>query len=227
MDWFLTPAAEGPRHGGRAALDVAAPAAVPGAAPAAVPGAAPTGVPGPGRPDGLGAPGPDPRRLDLAIARVIDQQAESVLAGVRVAALHETADPLSYGAVLPGGSPTWLAADLDLLVQLVRLAAAAGVVLPHGVSGSPSADLADPDAQLEAARAGYRDVIDVLGRMSVADEVAPTCRDDALRLLRQVERRVHHLDEGHPALVDRRRPGHHGHHAYERQSEYIPGELLG
>ncbi|HET9653895.1 MAG TPA: hypothetical protein VFP72_00945 [Kineosporiaceae bacterium] len=171
------------------------------------------------------APGGDPRRLDLAIARVIEQQAESVLAGVQVAALYDAGDPLGYGAVLPGGCPSWLAADLDLLVQMVRLSAAAGVVLAHGVAGAPPVSLTDPGAHLAASRACYREVIDVLSRMSIADEVSTGCRDEALRLLRQVERRVHHLDETHPGMAER--PVTRSAGGYEREREYIPGELLG
>lgn len=167
------------------------------------------------------AQGDDPGRLDLAVARAVERQTENVLAGVQVAALFGAEGSLNTGAVLPGGSPTWLSADLDLLVQLVRLSAAAGVVLPHGVAGAPGAERADPEAQLAASRDCYRDVIGVLSMMSVSDEIPPTCRDDALRLLRQAERRVHHLDEDHPAMRDRTRPES----PYEH--EFIPGELLG
>jgi hypothetical protein len=166
------------------------------------------------------APGAEGGRLDLAVARAVERHAETVLAGVQVAALFGPQRSLSTGAVLPGGSPTWLAADLDLLVQLVRLSAAAGVVLPHGVAGAPGPELVEPVAQLAASRDCYRDVIEVLSAMSVSDEVPPPCRDDALRLLRQVERRVQHLDDGHPAVGDRS-----GSTAAER--EFIPGELLG
>jgi hypothetical protein len=162
----------------------------------------------------------DPGRLDLAVARAVERQAENVLAGVQVAALYGAEDSLSVGAVLPGGSPSWLAADLDLLVQLVRLAAAAGVVLPHGVAGAPGQELAEPTAQLAASRDCYREVIEVLSWMSVSEEVSGTIRDDALRLLRQVERRVHHLDQGHPGMVGKPHNSVYDH-------EFIPGELLG
>jgi hypothetical protein len=162
----------------------------------------------------------DQERLDLAVARVIELQAASVMAGVQVAALCADGDRLGSGAVLPGGSPAWLSADLDVLVQFVRLAAAAGVVLPDGVTGAPSADLTEPVAHLAAVRDCYRELIGVLSRMSVADEVWVTCRDDALRLLRQVERRVRHLDDEHPG-----RPASPRHSVYER--DFIPGELLG
>lgn len=201
MDWFLTTATE------------TAPALAP---PVTGPGPAPRAA---GQPRHI-APGADPDRLDLAVAHAVEQQTEFVLAGIQVAALYGDHESLSVGAVLPGGSPTWLSADVDLLVQLVRLAAAAGVVLPHGVAGAPSPDLAEPTAQLAASRDGYRDVIEVLSRMSVAEEVPATCRDDALRLLRQVERRVHHLDDGHPGMSVHGRQSAHRH-------EFIPGELLG
>lgn len=174
----------------------------------------------PGGPPRHMAEGADPGRLDLAVARAVERQAENVLAGVQVAAHYGAEDLLSEDAALPGGSPSWLAADLDLLVQLVRLAAAAGVVLPHGVAGAPSADLAGPTAQLAASRDCYREVIEVLSWMSVSDEVPGTCRDDALRLLRQVERRVHHLDEGHPGMAGKPHNSVYDH-------EFIPGELLG
>jgi hypothetical protein len=166
------------------------------------------------------AHGADPGRLDLAVAHAVERLAESVLAGVQVAAHFGTQDALSAGAVLPGGSPSWLAADLDLLVHLVRLSAAAGVVLPHGVAGAPSAELVHPPAHLDASRDCYGEIIEVLSRMSVAEEVPATCRDDALRLLRQVERRVHHLDDGHPGMAGRPPQS-----VYDR--EYVPGELLG
>jgi hypothetical protein len=166
------------------------------------------------------APRVDRNRLDLAIARVIELQVEAVMAGVHVAALCRGGDGLGSGAVLPGGSPAWLSADLDVLVQFVRLAAAAGVVLPDGVAGAHSADLSDPAAHLAAVRDCYRELIGVLSRMSVADEVWGPCRDDALRLLRQVERRVHHLDDEHPGRAATPR-----HSLY--QHDFIPGELLG
>ncbi len=169
-----------------------------------------------------GLPRVNPDRLDLAVAALVERLAAVVQAGVQVAALHSRDDPLSSGAVLPGGSPSWLAADLDLLVQLVRLAAAAGVVLPGAVAVPPSENLTEPQEHLQAGRSCYRDLIDVLGRLSLADEVPPPCRDDALRLLRQVERRVQHLDDGHPAAGD---PPTNGFAA--RHGEFIPGELLG
>jgi hypothetical protein len=201
MDWFLMTEAET--------------ASTPGAsAPAGEIAGRPVG-----QPRHL-APGADPGRLDLAVARGVERLAETLLAGVQVAALHGAADIPGTGAGLPGGAPSWLAADLDLLVQLVRLSAAAGVVLSPGVAGAPSPDLAHPSAHLVAARDCYREVIDVLSRMSVADEVPGSCRDDALRLLRQVERRVHHLDEGHPAMPTKSRQS-----LFDR--EFIPGELLG
>lgn len=166
------------------------------------------------------AQGADPARLDLAVAHSVERLAETVLAGVQVAALYGAEDQLSVGAVLPGGSPSWLAADLDLLVQLVRLSTAAGVVLPHGVSGTPSSELTRPTAHLASCRDCYREVIDVLSRMSVAEEVPATCRDDALRLLRLVERRVRHLGDGHPGLSSLPVQSAYNH-------EFIPGELLG
>lgn len=188
--------------------------------------------------------GADPDRLDLALVRAVERQTETVLRGVQVAAFHgETGirgetdvhgdtgrhgGTLSYGDPgSPGagpapsdGSPAWLAADVDLLVQLVRLAAAAGVVLPHGVAGVSAADPGVPSSHLAASRDCYREVIHVLGRMSVAEEVPVGCRDDALRLLRQVERRVRDLNAGAPGTADHPRRGVFDH-------EFIPGELLG
>lgn len=170
-------------------------------------------------------PGADPGRLDLALAHGVERLAETVLAGVQVAALYDTADTPGAAAVLPGGRPSWLGADLDLLVQLVRLSVAAGVVLPHGVAGAPSPDLAHPAAHLAATRDCYREMIDTLSRLSVAADLSGTCRDDALRLLRQVERRVHHLDDEHPSRSARRRQSQGDHGLYDH--EFIPGELLG
>jgi hypothetical protein len=168
-------------------------------------------------------PRADPRRLDLAIATVVQRQAEVLLAGVRVAALHGGQNPLNSGAVLPGGCPTWLAADLDLMVHLVRLAEAAGVVVPDVAAGSLCGDLADPREHLLSSQACYGELLDVLARMSTADEVAPPCREGALRLLRQVERRVRHLDDGHPAAADVPRARLAG----GGRGGFIPGELLG
>jgi hypothetical protein len=159
-------------------------------------------------------------RLDLAVAAAVERLAESVLAGVAVAALYGAQDVLSVGAVLPGSSPSWLATDLDLLVHLVRLSAASGVVLPHGVAGAPQPDQAQPSGHLSASRECFREVADVLTRMSVAEEVTVECREEALRLLRQVERRARHLADGHPGAGDQgtRSVYDHG---------YFPGELLG
>jgi hypothetical protein len=211
MDWFLTTATDGRP----------APAPIGDLAPAPAPGTEPGTEParGTGQPRHM-APRGDPNRLDLAVARVIELQAEAVMTGAQVAALCADSDRLGSGAVLPGGSPAWLSADLDVLVQFVRLAVAAGVILPDGVAGAPSAGLTEPVAHLAAVRDCYRELIDVLSRMSVADEVQATCRDDALRLLRQVERRVHHLDDEHPGRTASPRRG-----VYDR--DFIPGELLG
>lgn len=166
------------------------------------------------------ATGTSPDRLDLAVAAAVERLAENVLAGVQVAALYGTKDVVSVGAVLPGGSPSWLAADLDLLVHLVRLSAATGVVLPPGVAGAPQPDQAQPSEHLDASWECYQEVIDVLTRMSVADEVIVGCREDALRLLRQLGRRARHLKDGHPGAGGSRSRG-----TYDR--DYIPGELLG
>jgi hypothetical protein len=206
MDWFMMTEAETapvPRVSAAVAETVARPAGQP-------------------RPMASGA---DPGRLDLALAQGVERLAETLLAGVQVAALYDTADAPGADAVRPGCSPSWLGADLDLLVQLVRLSLAAGVVLPHGVAGAPSPDLAHPAAHLAATRDCYREMINTLSRLSVAAEAPGTCRDDALRLLRQVERRVHHVDDGHPDGSARRRQGQRDHGLYDH--EFIPGELLG
>lgn len=192
-------------------------------------------------------PGADPDRLDLAVARAVELQAETVLRGVQVAAVHGDGpwsdapgsgapgpgdagsdapglpgmqDPPDAGPVPFGGGPAWLAADVDLLVQLVRLATAAGVVLPHGVAGASPAGPVTPSAHLAASRDCYREMIDVLARTSTAEEVPAGCRDDALRLLRRIERRARHLNTERPWTAGHRRPGGFDH-------EFIPGELLG
>jgi len=206
MDWFLRTEAEtapAPRVSAPVAEAVARPA---------------------GQPYHM-APGADPGRLDLALAHGVERLTETLLAGVQVAALYDAADTPGMAAVLAGGSPSWLEADLNLLVRLVRLSVAAGVVLPHGVAGAASPHLAQPAAYLAAIRDCYREMIDTLSRLSVAVEVPGTCRDDALRLLRQVERRVHHLDDEHPGGSASRRQSPCDHGLYDH--EFIPGELLG
>lgn len=179
----------------------------------------PPGVPAPSRPSRVA----DPGRMDLALAAVIERQAHVVVSGMAVAAV--------YGGDAAAAGPTcppWLAADVDLGVQLIRLATAAGVNLPSGLAPGPG-DQPDPRRHLAACRACYRQAIDVLGRMGSADDLGSECRADALRVLRLVERRLNHLGDGHPAGADEavsaRRSG--AHVAEPVTGGFLPGQLLG
>ncbi len=161
-------------------------------------------------------------RLDLAVADLVEQQAEILLAGIQLAAQRAEPPP----ATGPGGTaqpPCWPAGEVELLVRLVRLALAAGVVLPHGVTAAPPADLATPGGHLIGSRACYRRAVEVLDRVSTADEVPAPCREDAIALRRRYEARERQLDSGHPAA----RWQHGLASVTDRHGEFLPGALLG
>ncbi len=176
----------------------------------------------PERPDHLPWPRPPAareQRLDLALTAAIDRLAELVLSGIQVAAVHPGQAP----SVTPPAE--LLAVDVGILVQLVRLATAAGVVLPNGLSAASPLPPATLTEHLGSCHAGYVELAKVLTRLDAADDVALPTRDEAQSLLRRVE---DHLSELAGAVPRDDTPA--GGPRLEPQpprGAFLPGELLG
>lgn len=125
----------------------------------------------------------------------------------------------------PSVTPTAirLCTDVRTLVQLVRLATTAGAVLPHGLAAASPAVAAALPEHHNTCHATYADLALVLHRLSLADEVPPSAREDARRLLQQVDGHLQELDQTHlsleadPAVSLPQR----------QRNAFLPGELLG
>jgi hypothetical protein len=160
---------------------------------------------------------------------LIERQVDLVLAGVSIAALHGQAGGDPPGAQSSDECPAWVAADVDVLLQLIRLAGGAGVVLPHALSGASASAMSTPSGHLSASRAHHENTIEVLGRLGHAREVDPACRDEALRLLQRIRHAADHLDEGHPGASDLPYPsdGSRSHRPADLKGDFLAGQLFG
>lgn len=164
----------------------------------------------------------DPQRIDLALAAVVEQQAQIVLAGAFLAATYpDLSLPAARSCSCSGDAtapPPYLSCELGLLTQVVRLALAAGVTLPAGFPTTFPQSMTTPVGFAAARQSCHRDTLAVLGRLSFADEVAAGTRDAAHELMRDLQEHGRPVEAPEAAEEIEPPPVRQG---------FLPGELLG
>jgi hypothetical protein len=173
----------------------------------------------------------NPRRVDLALAAVIEQQAQIVVGGSLLAASYPDLDLPGPGCPAHGriAPPPYLACEVGLLSRLVRLALAAGVDLPEGLPTTAPSALTTPAGFAAARQSCHHDTLAVLTRLSFADDLAASTRDEAHELMRDLDEHDRRSDEPEPvpAPDDASDDAPKTSTAAPPSRGFLPGELLG